>query len=343
MGRALSGTSEGPASSLDCLRPPLRTVIVVKLSCGLLAELIWSSGMTPTGYRSPKYVESLREFGQPLPLARTGGFLLERTIPGTVECDAMGPYPLFCGRDWSALPQDLADLEGRVVSIVLVTDPFGPDDPTNLAHAFSHGLGRYKDHHVIDLQVPLEQSVCRHHRRNARWALGRLTVEELADPVQYVDTWCGLYAELIRRHGLRGMSRFSRRAFELQFAVPGLVAFRAVDEEGDTVGMLLWYCQGEVGYYHLGAYSPKGYATKASYALIWSSAERLKNDLRWLNLGAGAGASCDGTDGLTRFKMGWSTSVRPTYLGRHIARPDRYEELSPGGDETGYFPAYRAA
>ena len=37
---------------------------------------------------------------------------------------------------------------------------------------FSHGLVRYKDHSVIDLEVPLEQSACPHHRRNARrrWA-----------------------------------------------------------------------------------------------------------------------------------------------------------------------------
>ena len=174
-------------------------------------------------------------------------------------------------------------------------------------------------------------------------ALGRLTVEELAEPVQYLETWCGLYAELIRRHGLRGMSRFSREAFELQFAVPGLVAFRAVDDEGDTVGMLLWYRQGEIGYYHLAAYSETGYATKASYALFWSSAVRLRDDLRWLSLGAGAGESCDGTDGLTRFKKGWSTSVRPTYLGRHVARPDRYEALCGGQGGTGYFPAYREA
>ena len=320
-----------------------RTVIVVKLSCGLDGELIRSPGMSPTGYQSPGYVASLREFGRPLSLSRTGGFLLERAIPGTDDRDAMGPYPLFCCRDWSALPRDLADLEGRVVSIVLVTDPFGPDDPTSLADAFSHGLGRYKDHHVIDLRVPLEQSACPHHRRNARWALGRLTVEELAEPVQYLETWCGLYAELIRRHGLRGMSRFSREAFELQFAVPGLVAFRAVDDEGDTVGMLLWYRQGEIGYYHLAAYSETGYATKASYALFWSSAVRLRDDLRWLSLGAGAGESCDGTDGLTRFKKGWSTSVRPTYLGRHVARPDRYEALCGGQGGTGYFPAYREA
>ena len=55
----------------------------LKLSCGLDGDLIRSPGMSPTGYQSPGYVASLREFGRPLSLSRTGGFLLERAIPGT--------------------------------------------------------------------------------------------------------------------------------------------------------------------------------------------------------------------------------------------------------------------
>jgi hypothetical protein len=297
--------------------------------------------MRPTGYLSEEYVQSMCEFGRPTRLPRSGGFVLRRAIPGTDDCDAIGPYPLFCCADWSSLPADLADLEGRVVSVVLVTDPFGPEDPAALASGFSHGLVRYKDHFVIDLGIPLERSACAHHRRNARRARSRLTVEEIAEPSRYLDTWCDLYAELINRHGMTGLSGFSRGAFEAQLEVPGLVAFRAADDRAVTVGMVLWYIQGSVGYYHLAAYSPRGYAEKASYALFWASAERLRDRLRWLSLGAGAGATCDGSDGLTRFKKGWSSLVRPTYLGRHVARPDRYAELCRDLPERGFFPAYR--
>ena len=64
--------------------------------------------------------------------------------------------------------------------------------------------------------------------------------------------------------------------------------------------------------------------------------------MRWLSLGAGAGANCDGDDGLTRFKKGWSALVRPTYLGRHVISPDMYAELSQPFKESNFFPAYRA-
>jgi hypothetical protein len=298
--------------------------------------------MIATGYQSLDYVASLQEFGRPFSLPLSGGFLLERVISGTADTDVMGPYPLFCCRDWSALATDLAELEDRIVSVMLVTDPFGPDQPAALASAFSHGLVRYKDHHVIDLEIPLDQSVCPHHRRNVRKALSGLTVEELADPSQHLATWCRLYDDLIHRHHLTGMNRFSPKAFGLQFTVPGLAAFRAVDDDGETVGMVLWYCQGEVGYYHLAAYSPRGYKTKASYALFWEGANRLRDRLRWLSLGAGAGVTCTGNDGLTRFKKGWSPLVRPTYLGRHVASPGRYAELCRGLTASDFFPAYRS-
>jgi hypothetical protein len=168
-------------------------------------------------------------------------------------------------------------------------------------------------------------------------------VEEIAQPSRYLDTWCALYSELIDRHEISGMGRFSRAAFEMQLAVPGLVAFRAIDDRAETVGMLLWYLQGAVGYYHLAAYSPRGYAEKASFALFWTSMERFRGRLRWLSLGAGAGATCDGSDGLTRFKKGWSPLVRPSYLGRHVVDPRRYAELCGNRPREDYFPAYRCS
>ena len=52
-------------------------------------------------------------------------------------------------------------------------------------------------------------------------------------------------------------------------------------------------------------------------------------------------AACDGADGLTRFKRGWSPLVRPSYLGRHVACPRRYAELCRDRPATDFFPAYR--
>jgi hypothetical protein len=297
--------------------------------------------MEISGYLHPGYAASLGESARPLHLPRSGGWLLERAIPGTEDVDAIGPYPLLCCALWSGLADDLTELGDRVVSVVLVTDPFGDFRPADLSAAFSHGLVPYKEHHVIDLEIPLSESACDHHRRNARKALGRLTVEAVEDAGSCLDVWCSLYAELVTRHRISGIAAFSRPSFAAQFEVPGLEAFRAVGPDGATVGMALWYCQGPVGYYHLGAYSPQGYQDKASYALFWAAAEHFRGRLRWLSLGAGAGARGDSSDGLTRFKRGWSPVHRPVYLGRHVASPERYRALSRGCPSDDLFPAYR--
>jgi hypothetical protein len=107
--------------------------------------------------------------------------------------------------------------------------------------------------------------------------------------------------------------------------------------------MLIWYVQGEIAYYHLGAYSRLGYQLDASFALFWVAIEHFTGKLRWLNLGGGAGLG-EPSPGLDRFKAGWATATRTAYLCRHIFQPARYEQLSAalGGSDSSFFPAYRA-
>ena len=179
------------------------------------------------------------------------------------------------------------------------------------------------------------------HRRNAARAERELTVEEISDPASFLDEWEALYASLIARHEIRGAAAFSRASSAAQLAVPGLVALRA-SKRGATVGAALWYEQGEVAYYHLAAYDREGYEHGASFALFARALERFAaQGLAWVSLGAGAGASGRGDDGLTRFKRGWSTGTRPAWFGGRVLQRAAYEELA-GSDHRSWFPAYRA-
>ena len=63
-------------------------------------------GSPVTGYMHPGHAASLAEFGTPRELPRSGGWLLERAIPGAAARDAMGAYPLFACRDWTSLRAD---------------------------------------------------------------------------------------------------------------------------------------------------------------------------------------------------------------------------------------------
>jgi Acetyltransferase (GNAT) domain len=296
-----------------------------------------------TGYYHPDYAASLAEFGVPRFLAASGGWILQRPIAGTPYWDAMGCYPLFCCSNWSALAQDLEEIGDELTSLVLVTDPFGDYTEDTLRRAFSDLVKPFKKHFVVDLEADAEAFVDPHHRRYARKALTAVSIERCEGTAGHENEWRDLYANLVARHRIRGIARFSDDSFARQLKVPGGIILRAL-HEGETVGMMWWFVSGNVAYYHLGAYSDTGYELHASFALFWWSIELFKTEgLRWLNLGAGAGVDNHTTDGLSRFKRGWSTGVRPTYLCGRIFNRVRYEQVvkSKGIQDPVYFPAYR--
>ncbi len=294
------------------------------------------------GYASRQYAESLAEFGDLVELPASGGWLLARPIPDADARDGMGCYPLFACRDWSAVGDDLATLADRLVCASLVTDPFTDASAEQLHAAFPDVCYPYKQHYVCDLSLPLDRVTPSHHRRNIRKALAAVEVRQAPPNGDALADWIGLYDNLVRRHAITGIARFSPRSFQRQFQSPGFIAFAAF-EHRECCGMTLWYAAGEAAYYHLAAYSDRGYELGASFALFWTAFTHFaKVGIRWVALGAGAGATA-ADSGLTRFKQGWATATRPVYFCGRILQPAAYRELTahipPGSN---YFPAYRA-
>jgi hypothetical protein len=256
----------------------------------------------------------------------------------------MGCYPLFSCKDWTHLHADLEKLAGELVCLYLVTDPFGEFDITYLRRCFPDVARPFKDHFVVDLDHSPETFVSSHHRRNARKAFRSVDVESCLDPAEFLNDWVSLYSALVQRREIKGIPAFSKSSFAQQLRVPGTVSFRAI-RKGITVGMIIWYVQGQVGYYHLGAYSGDGYEFGASFALFWRSLEYFSEAgrVQWLNLGAGAGIRSEGNDGLSRFKRGWATGTRIAYFCGRIFDQAKYAEIVRGRQvpTTDYFPLYR--
>lgn len=294
-----------------------------------------------TGYSHPKYARSLAEFGKPRELRRCGGWILERQIPGFPFKDGMGCYPLFACRDWSKLNEDLNDLETELISLALVTDPFGDYDLAYLRRCFDF-VKPFKEHFVADLSLQREEIVSKHHRKCVRRSLHRVIVERCESPVRVLDDWMRLYDFLKSKHNIDGIRAFSRLCFSKQLAVPGMVFFRVLNE-GVTVGANLIYLQGDVAYGHLSAFDSQGYNLYAPYAVKWAAFDFLSDKVQWFNLGAGAGSRGDGEDGLSKFKMGWSTGTRTAYFCGRIFDNKKYLEIVKAKriPDTDYFPAYR--
>ena len=295
---------------------------------------------SPAGYLSSAYAESLSEYGSLRHLPFSGGWLIERPIPGSEHRDAMGCYPLFTCLDWSGLGEDLEQLSERLVTVSLVADPFGRYSPEQMEKCFDL-VFPFKLHFVTDLSQPLAKLVSRNHKRHVSKALRQVEVERCEPALPFLDEWVALYGFLRERHGVRGLSAFSRQAFARQLAVPGLVMFRA-RAGAATVGITLWYLDRGVAYYHLGASSPEGYRLHASYALFWHALNFFSSRAQWLDLGGVPGLEDDLASGLRQFKAGWATGTRPAYFCGKILQPEAYHRLCSGAGAGTYFPAYRA-
>jgi len=294
------------------------------------------------GYASREYALALAEFGAVEALRSCGGALLVRSIPGAAAYDGMGCYPLFSCQDWSALADDLELLADRLVCVSLVTDPLADVTLAQLSTTFPDVCYGYKEHFVTDLLQPLETRVASHHRRNIRKALAGMEIIQLPPSRALLTEWQTLYDNLIRRHEIAGIARFSPLSFERQMSVPGFNAFAALDGE-EMLGMTLWYVRGEAAYYHLGAYSERGYQRAASFAIFSAALSYFQSaGVRWAALGAGAGAKA-AESGLTRFKQGWATGTRTAYFCGRILQPAVYKKLAGDAAVSGvdYFPAYR--
>ncbi len=280
-----------------------------------------------TGYLHRRYAESLAQVGTPRFLPRSRGWILQRRIPASECQDAMGSYPLFACEDWSQLHRDLDDIGDGLICVSLVTDPFGECDEQSLRHCFKDVVFPFKQHFVVDLSAA-GAGIHPHHRRNVRTAFRDVRVELCQAPNQYLEEFSSLYDNLIRRHSIKGIPAFSRAAFAGQLQVPGLVMFRAVHQDV-TVGITLWYTQRDVGYYHLGAYSDEGYRLRASFPIFATAMEHFAaSGHRWLDLGAGAGIGGPASDGLARFKQGWSTGTRTVFFCGRIFDSAKYRCVS---------------
>jgi hypothetical protein len=256
----------------------------------------------------------------------------------------MGCYPVFSCADWSRLGQDLDTLETDIVSLIVVTDPFGTYSEPQLHEFFPDLVRPFKEHFVVDLREPMKQRVSSHHQRNVRKASGQVLVERCPDPSELAPVWCTLYQELVARHRINGLAAFSRTALTQQLKVPGVVVFRAQGTDA-TIGMTVWYRVGSFAYYHLGAYSHEGYATGASFAIFnYALRHFAEVGLRWIDLGGAPGLDADGRDGLSRFKRGWATGTRTAYLCGRIFDRTAYAALvtTVGRLKSTYFPAYRS-
>jgi hypothetical protein len=245
--------------------------------------------------------------------------------------------------DWRGLEEDLRELSEEVVCLSVVPDSFGDHDVPLLERCFPDVCVPFKERSVIDLSRPPAEFVTRHHRKEARRALGKVTVDEHPEPLAFLDEWVELHKNLVERHSIRGIKAFSRAAFAAQLALPGAKILRAMCQ-GQAVGAQLWLIHNGVAYGHVLAFNELGYKLGAQYALYWYAIERMAQYARWCDIGGVAGLNEEGGQGLAWFKQGWTKETRTAYFCGRVFDRAKYASLveAAGAEGSHYFPAYRS-
>ena len=304
-------------------------------------SITFEDNATRQGYLSKQYAYSLSEFGKPTYLHNSKAWILQREVPGSRYEDGMGSYPLFCCSDWQAIKEDMDEIQNRLVTLSVVTDPFGAYDAELLQRLFDR-VHKFKDHFIFKTGRPIEEVASKHHRYYSKKAFKEVAIEQCSEPVHLLTEWTEVYSALVQRHELHGIKAFSENAFAKQLQTPGIVVFRAL-HKGATVGMHLWYIQEMLAYSHLQAMTQRGYELGASYALYWKAIEKLSSIVNFIDLGAGAGTVSNANDGLTQFKKGWSNQIRSVYFCGKVFNEKFYTELTKerNAAASSYFPAYR--
>lgn len=293
------------------------------------------------GYSHPLYAQSFQEIGQPIFLPSARGWLIKRKILGTEYYDAMAPYPLFSCEDWNALPHDLDQLRHDLVSVTLVLPPL-IQLPLLTFQNYFDVFYSYKDHYILDFSIPLENSISKGRRKDARRALKQVFVEVEPSPLCYLEEWFSLYQNLISKHNITGIRTFSRASFERQLSIPGMTYFRAMNGD-QVVGGNLYLLHDDIVYFHLSAFAIEGYKLDAAYAIQWFALQYFLSKAKWMNLGGGTTAGAGQIDGLDKFKMGWSSSSAKSLFCGKILDQTRYMEITSKKNQIagGWFPAYR--
>lgn len=291
-------------------------------------------------YAHPDYVNSLSHIGQSLFVPDWNMPVLLRNING-VHIDATGAYPLTIIDPAANLRGGLEFLrKAGAVSLVAVLDDFHRPDLDSLRAIFDF-VRPLKTHfvHKPDQSGP---SYAPHHRYEVKRAKRSNHVAQFS-LAENLGSWCDLYAELVRRHQLKGQHDFPRAHFEALAHLPGVTALGAW-QDNVLVSAHIWVEHAGRIHSHLAASSPAGYKSGAAYA-VNDLALRHFASASLINFGGGAGFGDAASDGLSKFKAGFSNQTASAYLAGMILDKGAYARLSEqrqSQDVGGFFPAYRA-
>lgn len=309
----------------------------LRAQAAIVREAELSADVHP--YASLAYARTLAHVGQPMHVPAWGTHVIIRSCNDRGQ-DASGVYPVACLSPESDIRSGIDCLRqaGLVAAILVVDGLSGP--PASVLQRDFPFARPFKTHYLVDRRFgPYKPT--EHHRYEVRRALKRGVQVAPVQLCDILDAWSELYDELIEIRRITGVQKFSRASFEALVNCDGLHVVAAY-LGGKIAACHLWFQHKEILWSHLAATSALGYKNGASFAIYDYSISNFAGTI--VDLGGSPGLGDAASDGLARFKAGFSNRTQRTHLYGAVLDPDLYKVLCArqGTSDSDYFPAYRA-
>jgi hypothetical protein len=121
-----------------------------------------------------------------------------------------------------------------------------------------------------------------------------------------------------------------------------MTVFEATDA-GQTHAMACFLTVEERVYAHHLGVTEEGRAKNIIHGMYAFALDHFSGRARYLDFGSNTGITDNPDDGLSRFKQGWCSETRRSFVGGKILNTDLYHRLcrDRGVRQSAYFPAYR--
>lgn len=213
------------------------------------------------------------------------------------------------------------------------------------------GVVREQAPHVVrDLRVGELDELWADVRSNVRRGVTKARAAGLTVSIdetgEKLDDFLRIYEETMDRVGSADRFRFPASAFRrIHESLPGRFAYVYAEHEGRAVAVELVLRGEHTGYFYLGGTETAALPLYASVFVHWEAiAYAWREGLTDYVLTGGVTNTTD--DSLLRFKRGFAPHGDALYLtGEQVFDEDAYARLrccTAGGEQTTFFPAYRA-
>lgn len=312
-----------------------------RLSVAARARLEADAGAGATGAEFFRGAEFLEAEGTTHTLtiesstSRAAMPLIVREIEGAAGArDATSPYS-YPGAEVSGDPIDPAAVDWSATGLVSV---FGRDrlgDPPALRGGTERSIVL-----VSDPSLPRKSRMSDRQqiRKNetAGYSIGHLPGPETT-AAQRAE-FHTVYSETMAHVGAGERYLFEPAYFDLLFASPRSRLFVATGPGGEVAAAAITALSDGFLHYYLSGTADAHRGRAPSKNLIVAVTDYAESLALPMNLGGGVRAG----DGLEEFKRGFANAELPFRTHELICEPTRYEQLSGGRGDAGFFPRYRA-